>query len=337
MGFQFVRAIDTGSSANIRGKVYNRRIILRADGPGETDATAEASPHVPAWGSGHPTYPFAALNSKEARREERSPRIWYVDLQYVTNRFVSTIDPEQEIANPLLDPSIRRFTFTQRQQSVLASPLSGVPILNSAGTIIPTDYEDVGFVLSITRNEIPESPSHYIQYNDTINDGAFIGSLPGELLLKITTGEEQNRSGLYYMTVTYEITALPRTHLHVMMTVPEDLCPVFNSDGTFIGGDVETPTHGPVDGYVSAFDRIVLQQGFYYRKRLSGGAYKMTRFTDSSGEPTVEPELLNVVTGDRLVSRGKKLGDPGEPEHANYMAYKGKRRSNFNDLNLLST
>lgn len=358
MGFTLIGYREGEAPRDAKGQTLTRRAILNASDNNETTISAlayMASLGV-VEGAAHPLNTFAQAINLTPSREERSQRVFYVDINYATNA-LRTNNPVAERDNPLIRPSRRSFSTSTLSRTVTHSPISGAPFVNSADVITPVDWEFNYWVLTITRNETINTVAHYANYHNTIDNAGgentgLLGAYPGEILLKIVRGEDHYESGLWYMEVNYELHAMPRVFLpSCFITVDDQIpatgvrvpCPIYNANGSVKNYDPITTKNingSPTAAYVSNFDRIELQQGFSYWHVTDEGppvVSQLIEFKNDNGEISTEPQLLN-TWGGRLLNQGERLSDDDEDGPANpvYRVYYGHRRTNFADLNLLA-
>lgn len=346
MGFSLVGHREGPGGVDAKGRTFNRRYTLNADSDSETVVSALSYLKTTVGidiGTAHPSYTFAQALNISPSREDNSNRIFYFDVEYATNA-LRTNNPSAEAENPLLEPSRRAFSTQTVTRTVVASPITGAPIMNSAGTITPIDWQFTEFILTIIRNEPIETISHYSNYHDTIDNAGgsstgILGAYPGEILLTIRHGEMQFKANTWYVEVAYELHAQPRVEIQRVFNTTNDPCPIYNANGsiknaTGITGINMTDDENPVTGYVSVYDILALQQGYEFWN-LNGSDWTLHRFKDANGEDASEPQLLD-IRGRRLLAQNMRLGGTGQPTDPVYRVMTGKRRVNFADLNLLA-
>lgn len=320
--------IETGD--DLAGATYRRHFILIADNDNETVHTARLAPGIPQKKDSHPEYPYAGCAGRDVTQRAKSKRVFDLYANYAT-RLRNSTDPDVEIANPLLRPSRQGFSFvTVRESSYL--DVGGNYFRNSAGEQIQREIEDDILVLTITRNEPVHPPFYYDSYNNTINNDTFLDSLPGQLHLSIDRGEEQNESGIYFMQVSYSISARP------LLFLPE---------GTGHAVGFTWPTTGVPANYWSRWDSIELDRGYHYWiANPLGGGFPPIRlpFIDAdTGQPPAEPQLLDGSGGPlpkpTIFAEMEAFitGTLPEAMRPHWIINPGAFRSNFADLNLLST
>lgn len=348
MGFTLIGYRDPEASRGDGGTTLRRRAVINADNDTETTISALAYAEATLGlvrGASHPSYTFAQLVNAAPSREERSHRVFYIDADYATSGY-RTNSPQAEEENPLLMPSRRAFSTSTLSKSVTHSPITGAPLLNSASFLTPREWDFQYFVLTITRNEAIDTIAHYANYHDTLDSAGgantgLLGAYPGEVLLKISHGEEQYKAGLWYMEVDYELHAIPRALIQSVFRANDDECPFYNANGSvksYISYAIGNLSATTTSAYVSSFDILELQQAFSYWSVVSVGppvVWKLIRFKDDNGDDSSEPQLLNQY-GTRLLSQSARLGDSGEAAYPVFRAFTGKRRTNFADLNLLA-
>lgn len=320
--------IETGD--DLAGVTYRRHFILIADNDNETVHTARLAPGVPQKKESHPEYPYAGCSGRDVEQRRRSKRVFDLYANYAT-RLRNSEDPDVEIANPLLRPSRRSFSFTPIRESSYMD-VGGSYFRNSAGEPIQREIEDDILILNIIRNEAIHPPFYYDEYNNTINNDTFLDSLPGQLFMSIDHGEEQNESGIYFMQVSYSIAARP------LILLPA---------GTAHVVGFTWPTDGVPANYYSRWDSIELDRGFYYwAENPLGPEAPPIRFPfidADTGQPPSEPQLLDGSGGplpkpETIEDKDKYItGTIPDAMRPHWIINPGFFRSNFADLNLLAT
>lgn len=342
MGFTLIGYREGEAPRDAKGQTLRRRAILNASDNTETTISAlayMASIGV-VEGAAHPLNTFAQATNLTPSREERSQRVFYVDVDYATNA-LRTNNPAAERDNPLIRPSGRAFSTNPVTRTLTHSPITGAPLLNSADFLTPIEWPFTEWVITISRNETINSIAHYASFNDTIDTSGLLGAYPGETYLTIRHGEEHYESGLWYMRVDYEIHAMPRIEVGAVFTLSDDDCPLYNANGTvksYSPGDFAAEATA-TDAFVSAFDVLELQQAYsYWNVEVVGMAdvWTLRRFKDDNGEDSSEPQLLT-ATGERLLLQGERLGvGAAASKKPVYRAFQGKRRTDWSQLNLLA-
>lgn len=133
----------------------------------------------------------------DPQQDRDNPKVWEVRVDYGPG------EPPDE--NPLNRPA--KYSWGKAKYTKPAvKDRNGKAIMNSAKVHYdpPAEMDDSRRTLTIVRNEVSYDAARSLDYEDAVNDSAFMGFAAGRAKVEGITATSESENGFNYWIVTYE-------------------------------------------------------------------------------------------------------------------------------------
>lgn len=230
------------------------------------------------WGSSHPTYSIAKLDSYDVEQQNDNRNHWHVTANYVTRLDIpqeandTNVDPNQpapEFRDPLNEPAIESWT-SQLLQVAVEKDVNGDAILNYAKRPYdppPTDWQAVA-VYRKQVNKASFNPSDISGYVNRVNSTTFQGFNARQCICMAYNAEKRWRQWRVNEAANFQTTPY--------WSVSVEIHCIDNADDP--SGDASI---GPWDLYVLQQDIMQIVSG------------ELAEIVDQNGMPVREPQPID--------------------------------------------
>lgn len=197
-----------GTSNNKFERTHTRAFRVITDNASDDDydvlvgsLTATPDPVPPVYEI-HPSDSAAYVQNHDVKQDsEPDGNGWIITVSY-TNQ----IDPGQNNPDPLQREPVISWSFAQFQ-TIAEQDRDEKALTNTLKQVFdpPVEKDASNIVLTYTRYESGFNPSLAIQYQDSVNDAAFLGAPAGTAKLQSIGARQHHENGETYYETTYEI------------------------------------------------------------------------------------------------------------------------------------